>query len=490
MTDQDNVIPFPDGGRPDPRNRDSPADAEAVQEFLAQLLGTAGMPSGWLASAGFETRRHTPALLRKRAKRVAYVVRIDLDDARPPIWRRVRLASDLTLDHLHGILQVVMGWTDSHLHQFQMGPDSKDRRVEGFLTDFDLFEGETEGVHEGDVRLDQVLAKPGQRLFYWYDFGDSWHHTVKLEKVEPWVEGDPEARCVTGRRACPPEDVGGLYGYEEVVAALAGDLGDPPDWIREKLDWLPPGYDPAAFDAGEVNALLEASVPPDLGAWRVEVMDLLRRAGGSPLSAVGMLIGQASAEAVALSEAELAAATRRYVRLLEIVGPGISLTAAGYLPPRLVETLWADLGMESAWIGKGNREDQTWPILSLRQSATGMGLLRKANGRLLPTRAGQALMHDPRALFEHMRAKLPLGRREHERDAGLICLLLAASGKGMYEHRRDAAAGLAALGWHSEDLEAAAYASAEDTRVVLEHLAGEKPATEHTARIARALLNS
>jgi predicted transcriptional regulator len=75
-----------------------------------------------------------------------------------------------------------------------MGPDARDYRMAPFLTDFDREEGETDGLYEGDVRLDQVLADPGHRLFYAYDFGDSWSHTVKLEKVEPWVQDAPTGR--------------------------------------------------------------------------------------------------------------------------------------------------------------------------------------------------------------------------------------------------------------------------------------------------------
>lgn len=245
-------------GRPDGEDLgESPSDD--IAEWAAEALGLGEATRSGSARGirgGFDFGgRPQPRLLRRRTTRVAYVVRVDLDDARPPIWRRVRLASDLTLDRVHDILQVVMGWSNEHLHQFQMGPDTKDLRIRGFLTDFDLGEGE-EGIPERDVRLDQVLAKPGQRLFYWYDFGDSWHHTVKLEKVEPWRGGDPEAFCLTGRRACPPEDVGGMWGYAELLDALDGELGDDPESMREKLEWLSPGYDPADFDVHEVNRIL------------------------------------------------------------------------------------------------------------------------------------------------------------------------------------------------------------------------------------------
>lgn len=215
----DNVIPFPGSG----------------------AFGRLG---GGFGGYDFNGARPQSKLLPQRKSRAAYVVRVDLDDARPPIWRRLRLASDMNLAHLHDILQVVMGWTNSHLHQFKMGPDTKDFRMTPFLTDYDVEEGETAGLHERDVRLDQVLAKPGQRLFYEYDFGDSWEHTIKLEKIEPWSENDPEATCVTGRRACPPEDVGGLPGYEEALATLRGESGSDPEWTRELLGWLPPTTTP------------------------------------------------------------------------------------------------------------------------------------------------------------------------------------------------------------------------------------------------------
>ena len=212
----DNVIPFP-GAEAEPD--DAPPFSQAdIQAITQQLIDELGSPEAVLqalgAFGGFEpfggrgpfdlmSPRPKPKLLRKRSKRATYVVRLDLDDAKPPIWRRLRLRSDVTLGHLHGIIQVAMGWTNSHLHQFKMGPSTKDFMMMPFLTDYDLSEGETDGIPENDVRLDQVLGEPGHRLFYEYDFGDSWHHTIKLERVEPWVDGQPDASCVTGRRAWP-----------------------------------------------------------------------------------------------------------------------------------------------------------------------------------------------------------------------------------------------------------------------------------------------
>lgn len=242
-----------------------PHGDHSVKEWLSALRDTFG--NGWLDSFDITDaigrRRPKPKLLTPRTDRACYVARLDLDTAKPPIWRRLRLASDLKLDELHVIFQIAMGWTDSHLHQFKMGPDDKNFLMEPFLTSFDLEEGSIHGTLESEVRLDEVVGQPGHRLFYEYDFGDGWHHTLKLEKVEPWRDGDPPAVCIAGRRACPPEDVGGPYGYSVLLGALAGDIDlDEEPWLSERLDWLPEDFDPAAFDPSEVNSLLATGELP------------------------------------------------------------------------------------------------------------------------------------------------------------------------------------------------------------------------------------
>ena len=236
MPDDENVIPFPGRSRNRPAEPDAAAQASVEDvlgrvrrgeisaiELLEAVRGAMGGLQG-VDTDGYGFGRVRPVLLKKRRERVCFVIRLDLDNARPPIWRRLRVASDLPLSQVHGVIQAAMGWSDMHLHHFQMGPGSKDFRVVAFLTPFDLEEGETDGTLEGEVRLDEVIAEPRHRLFYTYDFGDSWHHTLTLEKVEPWVEGDSVARCVAGRRACPPEDVGGIPGYEEILATLDGRI--------------------------------------------------------------------------------------------------------------------------------------------------------------------------------------------------------------------------------------------------------------------------
>jgi hypothetical protein len=145
-------------------------------------------------------------------------VRVDLKDTRPPCWRRLELSSDLFLDELHLVLQAAFGWTDSHLHHFASGLSRRDPLTEYYLCSW-LAEDGHDGLPEDQVRLDEVLVDAGDRLFYLYDFGDGWEHTIKLEAVLPRRTGGPQAVCVAGRRDGPPENCGGVSAYELICAA-------------------------------------------------------------------------------------------------------------------------------------------------------------------------------------------------------------------------------------------------------------------------------
>lgn len=179
-----------------------------------------------------------------------YRVRVDLADASPPIWRRLDLSSSLTLDQVHLVLQAAFTWCGGHLHQFSTG-NRREWNAETFLTDLDIEEGD-EGTPETQVRLDQVMTDVGDKLYYTYDFGDDWYHVIKLESTAPRSVDAPPARVLAGRRVSPPDDCGGIPGYDELLKAVS----DPahPDHA-EMLDWLglygrgPKGY----FDPAHIN---------------------------------------------------------------------------------------------------------------------------------------------------------------------------------------------------------------------------------------------
>jgi hypothetical protein len=173
-----------------------------------------------------------------------YQIKVTLCESKPPIWRRILVPSDITLAKLHRILQAVMGWTDSHLHQFI---------VEGTyygVPDPDDF---IEVKSERRVRLNQVVAGETYRFIYEYDFGDSWEHELLVEKIVPPEKGVRYPVCIKGKRACPPEDVGGVWGYAEFLEAIR----DPEHAEHEDyLEWIGGEFDPEAFDLDEINAAL------------------------------------------------------------------------------------------------------------------------------------------------------------------------------------------------------------------------------------------
>ena len=191
---------------------ESPADL--IRRLTAEISGSPLYAADPADLAASESRRRP-----RRPDLVRYRVRVDLSGAKPPLWRRLELASGLFLDEVHEILQVAFGWTDSHLHQFGSGSRYHGPETEHYLCPYQVEEGEP-GVPEEEVRLDEVLADPGDTLCYLYDFGDNWEHVIRLEAVAPWDDTAPAAACLDGRRDGPPEDCGGLGGYELISAAI------------------------------------------------------------------------------------------------------------------------------------------------------------------------------------------------------------------------------------------------------------------------------
>ncbi len=459
----------------DPRLPDNvralrPADAERLLQDLSDTPANAPMDE-MLARTAPE-----PWAAPEQAQ--CFTVRVELNDLKPPIWRRLALVGDVTLSELHDVLQAAMGWTDSHLHHFLMGPGKRDHRREPFVEPYSESEGE-DGIFERDVRLDQVVAEPGHRLFYDYDFGDGWEHTITVESVTPLEAEAPRATCLAGRRACPPEDVGGVPGYEELLEAWHHPEARHSGWLRENLGWLPDGFDPAKLDVAETDELVRRASGPRLELPHADLLarplrEVVIRLGdrGTQLAAHWFVEGLQTCE---LNDATAMAITAPWRTLLDEVGDGLALTGAGYLPPALVSTLVERLPVRRLW-GKGNREEHTPPVADLHETARSTGLARKAKGRLLPTTLGRRLHQDPDALARHLAARLAPGKRPHEREAEWLTVLAAAA--GVEDPYADIAQLLAGVGWRDGSggpLEwHHAYHSAHHTRAVL-GLAGWNP---------------
>jgi hypothetical protein len=188
-----------------------------------------------------------------------YQLKISMDGITPAIWRRFLVSSNITLDRLHDTIQIVMGWTNSHLHMFEIKEQIfGDQQADEF--------GEMGTLDETEYRLRKAIEQEGQRLRYDYDFGDGWRHTVLLEKLLP---PDPSMRlpiCLKGKRACPPEDVGGIGGYAYFLEALHN-----PEHREhgEYLTWSGGEFDPEAFDLDLVNQRLR-NMKSSPNAWQMD----------------------------------------------------------------------------------------------------------------------------------------------------------------------------------------------------------------------------
>jgi hypothetical protein len=170
-----------------------------------------------------------------------YRLKVTLRDIKPPIWRRFEVSGQITLFKLHKVLQVVMGWTDSHLHHFLVG------NVCYQVPDLEFDAG---AVNETRVKLAQLPLGEKSKFYYEYDFGDSWEHEILVDKILPPGDGNEVPVCLKGKRACPPEDIGGIWGYAEFLEAIR-DPGHPDH--EDMLEWGGGQFDPEAFDMEEVN---------------------------------------------------------------------------------------------------------------------------------------------------------------------------------------------------------------------------------------------
>jgi len=183
-----------------------------------------------------------------------YQLRIDLMGTKPPIWRRIIISADATLYDLHCAIQKAMGWTNSHLHNFERsgvyyGEPSED--------EYDDMMGT---LNEKQHTVSELLYAPRDYLHYEYDFGDSWRHRIRLEKIfEPPADFSLYLpQCLKARGACPPEDIGGVPGYYDMLEQLS-DPNNPR--YKEYLEWLGGDFDPDAYDMNETNQKMLEGCP-------------------------------------------------------------------------------------------------------------------------------------------------------------------------------------------------------------------------------------
>jgi len=171
-----------------------------------------------------------------------YQFKITLAGLTPPIWRRVLVSDQLTLRDLHKVIQNSFDWADYHLYSFEhLGARIDD---------------------ENPKMLSKKLCKlqlgEKSKINYIYDFGDCWEHKIVLEKIVPNDGSKNFPYCIAGKRAAPPEDCGGIWGYQDKLVILADE--DHPEHM-DILDGMGDDFDPDAFDIKAVNEQLKNMAP-------------------------------------------------------------------------------------------------------------------------------------------------------------------------------------------------------------------------------------
>jgi hypothetical protein len=176
-----------------------------------------------------------------------YQLKITLSEIYPPIFRILQIKSNASLDKLHDYVQGVMGWTNSHLHEFLI----KGRVFQDVSHIYEPQEPDV--LNERRHRLNN-LVKEGETFKYIYDFGDDWTHEITLEKVIEPSPGVYYPICIYGERSCPPEDSGGTMGYEQLLEIINDQNHED---HQQYLEWVGEGFDPDKFDLEEVNEVLD-----------------------------------------------------------------------------------------------------------------------------------------------------------------------------------------------------------------------------------------
>jgi len=247
--------------------KDTTADPESTEAIIGMLPDIVKMIGEyWSSGAPQRASGATRASETARANGTVHRLKIQLQDVKPPVWRRVEIKSDAKLPEVSQALLMAMGWTDTHLHAFRRNGVSFSRPDPDWDTD---------NRDERRVTLADLAPLPKDWFSFDYDFGDGWRHRVTVEAVLARDDQATYPRCVAGKRACPPEDCGGPWGYAELLAALA-DPAHPEHAERGERAGL---IDPEEFDLAETNAGLASLAPQRRPRTAKKQIEKKRKAG-------------------------------------------------------------------------------------------------------------------------------------------------------------------------------------------------------------------
>ncbi|MEO6949340.1 MAG: plasmid pRiA4b ORF-3 family protein [Ginsengibacter sp.] len=183
---------------------------------------------------------------------MAFEFRIQMKGiSRPPVWRQLKIPDNCTFHQFHLAIQISFGWYNSHLYLFSK---------RGFGSDFSIQipygESEFNEVDSRKTKLKSIFKKVGDQFLYIYDFGDSWTHHIILDKIT--TEKILKPICINGKGKCPPEDCGGVDGYQDFLEAVQNP--DNPEYEETRV-WIglenDEEWNPAEFDLEEVNKMLD-----------------------------------------------------------------------------------------------------------------------------------------------------------------------------------------------------------------------------------------
>ena len=433
-----------------------------------------------------------------RHRREFHRLRVTLIGSEPEIWRTFDIDASLSLRDLNDALQIIMGWRMSHLHLFtdvdpyeQLAGLPRVGRAPRRWLEPDPFGDGLDGEPEDETTIREAFAIDVP-LFYEYDFGDGWVHRIDLIERGPMQPSEPTVALVRGENRAPFEDSGGVGGYAEKLEILADPQRDEHGWIAEWVaDTVGPwdSADPGFFDRDAVQRELDLRFPSRNGSFDragdasgdmsglvgddaygplTEASPIVDLAARLPVPVRVMLrahlhrTGALHDDAVGAADADrgVSAAARADMMapfrwLVEAVGAdGLTLTKAGWMPPAVVLDGMHALGWRDVWIGEANREDITWPMRHLRESAQRMGIVRMQKGRLLLGADAKKTLGDPDRVWRLVASQLLRGLSDAETDAAILRLLTIAdgsAGEGAPAAARAIGYGLEMLGWSTHD---------------------------------------
>ena len=311
---------------------------------------------------------------------LVYQIKVTLKDTKPPIWRRILVLEDTTLLKLHDILQIVMGWQDYHLHMFTLDGENYGDPANDEFGDLGI-------MPEHEFKLSDLIHGAGQRFTYEYDFGDGWIHALRVEEIGPRRAGVRYPTCTAGRRACPPEDVGGVWGYQRFLEAIH-DPAHPEH--EEYLTWIGGQFDPAGFDLEAINAGLRemgrgrSTELLEGNTWIAIDPELSKQALTTADSWLGSLPAEERAVAEALPLRRDVVALLTYLRDHRVTGT----SSLGNLPLKAVRAvcaLFVDPPPLEDRIGERvypvRSESEVWPLYFRHVLASLAGLIQGGPGR-------------------------------------------------------------------------------------------------------------